>query len=38
MNERMYCRGDRILAHLNIIEERTSEKNNAQPSKEINSD
>ena len=38
MNERMYCRGDKILAHLNIIEERPSERNYARPSKEFNSD
>ena len=38
MNERVYCRGDKILAHLNIIEDRLSERNYAQSSKEVNSD
>ena len=38
MNERVYCRGDKILAHLNIIEDESSERNYVQSSRKNNSD
>lgn len=38
MNERKYNRGDKILVHLNIIEDRPPERNYMQSSRKINSD
>ena len=38
MNEKVYCRGDKILVHLNIIKDRALERNYTYTFGEINSD